>query len=74
MSHTYFPVVQFIGLQYSVLPRPAKDAENTTLGPRKKTVWKVVPNLNTQELDNLIEDEEEYYNAVESFEHDVGIN
>ena len=41
---------------------------------QRKTVWRVIPNLDTQELDNLIEEEEEYFNAVEGFEHDLGIN
>ena len=30
--------------------------------------------MDTQELDNLIEEEEEFLDAVEHFEHDVGIN
>ena len=30
--------------------------------------------INTQELEGLLEDEQEYFEAVEVFEHDVGIN
>ena len=50
---------------------PVRIVEN---GNKRKNVWNVIPNLNTTELDNLIEEEEEFFNAVEEFEHDVGIN
>ena len=30
--------------------------------------------MDTQELDNMIEEEEEFLDAVEDFEHDIGIN
>ena len=36
-----------------------KTANNVTPGRPKKTVWKIVPNLTTQEVNNLLEDEEE---------------
>ena len=31
-------------------------------------------NLNTQELENLLEEEEEFYEAAEEFEQNIGIN
>ena len=39
----------------------------------KKNTWKV-SNLNTQEVDNLLEQEESFYDAVDEFEHGICIN
>ena len=48
-----------------------KDVENVN---QRKTVWRVSSSLSTQELDNLIEEEEEFCYAVKELEHDIGIN
>ena len=55
----------------SVPADPVRVVEN---GNHRKTVLRFSGNLDTQEINNLIEDEEEYFNAVEEFEHDIGIN
>ena len=34
----------------------------------------IVPNLNTQEVDNLLAEEEEFYDAIDELEHGIGIN
>ena len=52
----------------------SKPAQNITAIRQKKTVWKIVPNLTTQEVNNLLEDEEEIINELNQLEHDVGIN
>ena len=39
-----------------------------------KNVWTVSPNLNTKELDDLIEEEEELANHGDQMEHAIGIN
>ena len=38
-----------------------------------KTVDNLI-SMNTQEMENLLEEEQEYYKAVEELEHDIGIN
>ena len=38
-----------------------------------KTVWKI-SNLDTKEVDNLLADEEEFYDAIDEMEHGIGIN
>ena len=50
---------------------PFRVVENVN---QRKTDWMVSSNLNTQELHNLIEEEEEFFNAEEELEHDVEIN
>ena len=51
----------------------SKPAKVVTSARSKSNVWKLVPNLTTQEVDNLLEDEEEIYNEINQLEHDVGI-
>jgi hypothetical protein len=50
---------------------PVKVVENAN---KRKTALNVLPSLDTQEIDNLLDEEEEFFNAVEELEHDVGIN
>ena len=50
---------------------PVKVVENAN---KRKTALNFLPSLDTQEIDNLLDEEEEFFNAVEEFEHDVGIN
>ena len=58
---------------------PIRTETVTTVDPKspvrvvKKNSWKV-SNLNTQEVDNLLEQEESFYDAVDDFEHGIGIN
>ena len=52
----------------------SKPAKVVTPAHSKNTVWKAVPNLTTQDVDNLLEDEEEIYNELNQLEHDMGIN
>ena len=48
-------------------------ASKSPKNPVKKNAWKV-SNLNTQEVDILLEEEQEFYDACNEFEHGVGIN
>ena len=41
---------------------------------KTKTVWKITSNLNTKDVDNLLEDQEEIKEEVERLEHNIGIN
>ena len=62
---------------------PLKPVENGKIIPGKKPeepapaakkyVLKI-SNLNTQEVDDLIADKEEFYDAVDEMEHGIGIN
>ena len=52
---------------------PIKNKDNVPTGTAQ-TMAQMPKNLDTQELNNLIEEEEEFFNAVEEFEHDIGIN
>ena len=58
---------------------PIQDKPATTVAKKspenavKKNAWKVT-NLNTQVVDILLEEEAEFYDAVDEFEHGVGIN
>ena len=58
---------------------PLQDKTATSVAPKspatanKKNTWKVT-NLNTQEVENLLEQEEEFYDAIDELEHRVGIN
>ena len=36
-------------------------------------MWRVT-NLNTQEVDNLLAEEEKFYDAIDELEHGIGIN
>ena len=51
----------------------------TTVEPKspvrvvKKNTWKV-SNLNTREVDNLLEQEESFVNTIDEFEHGICIN
>ena len=48
-----------------VEPEPAKTPA--------KNLWKI-SNLDTKEVDNLLADEEEFYDAIDEMEHGIGIN
>ena len=39
----------------------------------KKNV-RIIPNSSTQEVDNLLAEEKEFYDAVDEIEHGIGIN
>ena len=57
-------------------PQPAQNdgtAKQVTPDKTKKTVWKI-SNLKTQEVDNLLEDEEEFNSHINEAEHDIGMN
>ena len=58
-----------------LLPEKKKQAKKPD-GPEATPVRKVwtVTNLNTQEVDNLLEEEEELYDAIDELEHGIGIN
>ena len=60
------------GTAPTMATKPANPVEN--LYPRKTVIQFVPSNLDTQEIENLIEEEDEFFNAVEEFEHDIGIN
>ena len=49
------------------------EVQNSPAKPVKKNAWKVT-NLTTQEVDNLLEQEQEFYDACDELEHGVGIN
>ena len=51
-----------------------KPAPSATSAAVKKNVWKITSNLSTQEVENLLNDEENFLQEVDRFEHDVGIN
>ena len=42
--------------------------------PAAKKSVKKIPNLSTQEVDNLLAEEEEFYDAIDEIEHGIGIN
>ena len=50
-----------------------KPAEPEPVKTPVKNVWKI-SNLNTKEVDNLLADEEEFYDAIDEMEHGIGIN
>ena len=52
---------------------PVQNKKNVPTGTAS-TKAPIPKNLDTQELNNLIEEEEEFTDAVEELEHDVGIN
>ena len=49
-----------------------KKSEEPALAAKKS--GKKMPNLNTQEVDNLLAEEEEFYDAIDEIEHGIGIN
>ena len=52
---------------------PVVTAKPATPNQIKKTVWKI-SNLTTQEVDNLLEDEEESNVHIDEAEYNIGIN
>ena len=52
---------------------PADPANFVEKVNHRNTVLSVTPNLDTKKLDNLIEDKEEYFTAIQELEHDFGI-
>ena len=49
-----------------------KKPEEPALAAKKS--GKKMPNLSTQEVDNLLAEEEEFYDAIDEIEHGIGIN
>ena len=56
------------------LPTQPKNDDKVKTAKKSANTATNTPSGDTQELNDFIDEEEEFFNAVEHFEHDVGIN
>ena len=56
--------------------RKKKSRPKKPIGPKATPTTNagISPSLNTQEVDNLLAEEEEFHDAIDELEHDIGIN